>query len=35
MDVGALLLGLAMLVSWAFIVLPSRAAQSQPQEALS
>ncbi|MHA6826033.1 MFS transporter [Ralstonia pseudosolanacearum] len=35
MDVGALLLGLALLVSWAFIVLPSRAAQSQPQEALS
>ncbi|MET3179239.1 UNVERIFIED_ORG: EmrB/QacA subfamily drug resistance transporter [Variovorax guangxiensis] len=37
MNTGALLLGLALLVSWAFIVLPRRGAQSQPQpqEALS
>jgi len=33
MDVGALLLGLALIVSWVFIVLPSRLSRQQPQEA--
>jgi hypothetical protein len=35
MDVGGLLLGLALLVSWAFIVLLRRTMKSQQQEALS
>lgn len=35
MDVAALLLGLALLVSWAFIVVPRPGAPSKPQEALS
>ena len=35
MDVGALLLGLALLVSWAFIVLPGRRARQHSQEVLS
>ncbi|CAN7254968.1 MFS transporter [Acidovorax sp. LjRoot117] len=35
MDVGALLLGLALLVSWAFIFLPGRHARQQAQEVLS
>jgi len=35
MDVGALLLGLALLVSWACIVLPRLGAQSKQQEVLS
>lgn len=33
MDVSALLLGLALIVSWVFIVLPSRLSRQQPQEA--
>lgn len=35
MDVGALLLGLALLVSWAFIVLPRRRMKPTQQEARS
>lgn len=35
MNTGALLLGLALLVSWVFIVLPRRGTRTQPQEALS
>jgi hypothetical protein len=34
-DVGALLLGLAFLVPWAFIVLPGRLARQHRQEVLS
>jgi EmrB/QacA subfamily drug resistance transporter len=34
MDVGGLLLGLALLVSWAFIVFPRRSMKSRQQEAL-
>jgi uncharacterized membrane protein YdbT with pleckstrin-like domain len=35
MDVGALLLWLALVVSWFLIVLPRRGVLSKPQEALS
>jgi MFS family permease len=35
MDFAALLLGLALLVSWFFIVLPLRGSQAQPKEASS
>ncbi len=35
MDVAALLLGLALIVSWFFIVKPHRRQQAKQQEALS